>query len=179
MRFCVNCGCERIESDRIVAPVGRLMPVETFFCSPCEIAGNYTPLFFCVLTDKVVPKARPRVTKWGTYMPKNYTEWRQVATAEIELAIYHHSTNITPLELPFDRSNPVAVVADFYGSCRVSADLDNLIGAILDVLADGEWALTDDDVLRVPILSVQYHPLPKSTKRIPQNPRTELRIYAL
>lgn len=177
MNFCVNCGSKRATEN--LAPVGRLMSVEKFLCDACETSHNFKPLFVCVLTDKIVPKCRPRVTKRVTFMPPHYTLWRTLATAEINAALYYHNTTQQPIELPFDRISPVAITADFYGSLRANADIDNAIGSIMDVLAADKWALTNDNVSRVPIVSIQFHSLPKNTKKNPQTPKTIVKIYAL
>lgn len=42
-----------------------------------KLAGGFAISAFAALTP--VPAARPRVSKWGTYYPKNYTDWMKEA----------------------------------------------------------------------------------------------------
>lgn len=179
MKFCVNCGTDRGLETAIVKGfmVAQLIPLERFLCQSClkAHATLYRPLFDCILSDKVVPKSRPKVARRGkisiTYYPETYTNWRSAARAEIETAIPKN------LLLPFDTAAPVAIFVDFYGSLRGNSDLDNAIGSILDVLAFESWCLSDDNVQRVPLINACFHPLPKSTKKNPQTIRTELKVY--
>lgn len=185
MNYCVNCGRKRDEENILKGfYLTQLMPFETFLCCECNISQSNTTksLFDCILSEKVVPKSRPRVTKNATFFPANYTAWRSSAGREITEAIrlkLRREEKTTFDLLPFDKDHPVAIFVDFYGSLRGNSDLDNAIGSILDVFANKGWCLNDDNVQRVPMISARFHKLPKSTKKNPQTIRTELRIYSL
>ncbi|ERT06276.1 endodeoxyribonuclease RusA family protein [Lyngbya aestuarii BL J] len=105
---------------------------------------------FC-LSGTVVPKARPRVTSNGTYMPNRYREWRN--RAEIELyrqMSQFHSTHKFPLQ-------KAAVALRFFGNHRTNSDLDNMAGACLDALTlNGAGVLMDDRLSCLPRLTVEY-----------------------
>lgn len=99
------------------------------------------------IPGKVTPKARPRVTRNGSYFPQTYQDWRSAANLEIIS------------QLPADCELPIA-------SCSVSisllgkghrGDLDNLAGAILDALVTA-GVLRDDRLSCVPLLSIAYQP---------------------
>ncbi|WP_232228412.1 RusA family crossover junction endodeoxyribonuclease [Lyngbya sp. PCC 8106] len=118
--------------------------------------SNYEPnstenlVRFCI-PGTVVPKARPRVTSNGTYMPNRYREWRN--RAEIELyrqMSQFHSTHKFPLQ-------KVAVSLRFFGNHRTNSDLDNMAGACLDALTlNGAGVLMDDRLSCLPRLTVEY-----------------------
>lgn len=185
MSYCVNCGRRRDDESIVKGyPVAQLLPYESFLCCECHLsqAKETKAIFDCILSDKVVPKSRPRVTKNATFFPPTYTRWRAAANAEItkaiELKLRAAGKDFADL-LPFDKDLPVAIFVDFYGSLRGNSDLDNAIGSILDVLAFKGWGLQDDNVQRVPLIYARFHALPKSTKKNPQIIRTELKIYSL
>ena len=120
------------------------------------ISGNSQPsstgdlIRFCI-SGSVVPKARPRVTSNGTYMPNRYREWRN--RAEIELyrqMSQFRSTHKFPLQ-------KAAVELRFFGKHRTNSDLDNMAGACLDALTlNGAGVLMDDRLSCLPRLSVEY-----------------------
>lgn len=99
----------------------------------------------------VVPKARPRVTRFGTFMPPRYRNWRLQAEGELILQVQR----MTPVpSLPIERAT---VRIRFQGKFRAQADLDNLAGAILDALTlQGAGILKNDNLSCVPSLSVEY-----------------------
>lgn len=185
MNYCVNCGRHRDDSSILKGYlVTQLMPYESFLCCECNLTQSEETktIFACTLSDKVVPKSRPRVTKNATFFPATYTRWRDAAGKEIMEAIRLklRAAGKVPADLlPFDKDNQVAILVDFYHSLRGNSDLDNAIGSILDVLAFKGWCLQDDNVQRVPLIYARYHALPKSTKKNPQVIRTELKIYSL
>jgi Holliday junction resolvase RusA-like endonuclease len=185
MNYCVNCG--RLRDDSSISRgylVAQLMPYGSFLCCECHLTQSEETraIFNCILSDKVVPKSRPRVTKNATFFPATYTRWRAVASTEITEAIrlkLRAAGKVPSDLLPFDKNHPIAIFVDFYGSLRGNSDLDNAIGSILDVLAFKGWCLQDDNVQRVPLIYARFHALPKSTKKNPQVIRTELKIYSL
>lgn len=76
----------------------------------------------------VVPKARPRVTVNGTYLPKRYRVWRNHAEAEIARQLWE---NPQLPALPLQRA---AIKVCLTGKHRMNADADNIIGSCLDAL---------------------------------------------
>lgn len=185
MNYCVNCGSLRNDNSIVKGYLlAQLMPYEKFLCCECSLtqSADTKALFNCTLSEKVVPKSRPRVTKNATFFPASYTKWRGTASNEITEALrikLRMEQKRTADLLPFDKDFPIAIFVDFFGSLRANSDLDNAIGSILDVLAFKGWCLQDDNVQRVPLTYARFHPLPKSTKANPQVIRTELKIYSL
>ena len=110
------------------------------------------------IPGNVVPKARPRVTSRGTYLPKQYRGWRNQA----EVEIYRQVCDLNlAIELPIPRAN-ISLI--FMGNHRKNADLDNLAGACLDALTlNGAGVILDDRVTCVPKLTVEYEPNAKKT----------------
>jgi Holliday junction resolvase RusA-like endonuclease len=110
------------------------------------------------ISGNVVPKARPRVTSRGTYLPKQYRGWRNQA----EVEIYRQLCDLNlAIELPIPRAN-ISLI--FMGNHRKNADLDNLAGACLDALTlNGAGVILDDRVTCVPKLTVEYEPNAKKT----------------
>ncbi|WP_144053812.1 RusA family crossover junction endodeoxyribonuclease [Baaleninema simplex] len=103
------------------------------------------------LPGVVVPKARPRVTRFGTFLPKRYRHWR--LWAEGELLIQLQKLDRIP-SLPLSKA---AVRIQFRGKFRTQADIDNLAGAILDALTvGGAGILQNDNLSCVPSLRVEY-----------------------
>lgn len=83
-----------------------------------------TPLEFTIPVGPMA-KARPRITRRGTYMPDHYTAWRRAFTA-------HCLDQGVP-----DVVGPFAIGVIFQTkNGRMRPDLDNAIGAVLDALQD-------------------------------------------
>ena len=111
-----------------------------------EIINFYIP-------GKVVPKARPRVTANGTYLPPRYRAWRNLAEVEIYRQISEHNLE---KNLPIQKA---AISIRFCGKHRTNSDLDNLAGACLDALTlNGAGVLQDDRLGCIPKLTVEYIP---------------------
>lgn len=99
----------------------------------------------------VVPKARPRVTSKGTYLPRQYRQWRNMAEVEIYRQIL--DMNLSE-KLPIKKA---AISLSFCGKHRTNSDLDNMAGACLDALTlNGAGVLKDDRLSCIPKLSVEY-----------------------
>ena len=107
---------------------------------------------FCI-PGAVVPKARPRVTSNGTYLPHRYRAWRN--RAEIELYSQMANFRVTQT-FPLPKA---AVSIRLFGKHRTNSDIDNLAGACLDALTlNGAGVLVDDRLSCLPQLSVEYIP---------------------
>ncbi len=99
----------------------------------------------------VVPKARPRVTSKGTYLPRQYRQWRNMA--EVEICRQVLDMNLTE-KLPIKKA---AISLSFCGKHRTNSDLDNMAGACLDALTlNGAGVLKDDRLSCIPKLTVEY-----------------------
>jgi Holliday junction resolvase RusA-like endonuclease len=100
------------------------------------------------LDGAVTPKARPRVTDKGTYLPSKYRNWRTFAN--FSLLEQSRTFGITqPLE-------GVAVQIDLMGKHPVRGDLDNIAGSILDALVSAQ-VLRDDSIRVVTKLAIALH----------------------
>ncbi|NEP05989.1 MAG: RusA family crossover junction endodeoxyribonuclease [Okeania sp. SIO4D6] len=122
-----------------------------------EKSENATIINF-YLRGKVVPKARPRVTTNGTYLPPRYRAWRNQA----EVEIYRQVSDLNlEVNLPIQRA---AISISFCGKHRTNSDLDNLAGACLDALTlNGAGVLQDDRLAYIPKLNLEYIPNTKET----------------
>ncbi|MGK7920567.1 MAG: RusA family crossover junction endodeoxyribonuclease, partial [Trichodesmium sp.] len=110
------------------------------------------------LPGKVVPKARPRVTANGTYLPPRYRTWRNQAEVEIYRQVSELNLEV---DLPIQKA---AIFISFCGKHRTNSDLDNLAGACLDALTlNGAGVLQDDRLSCIPKLTIEYIPDTKKT----------------
>lgn len=83
-------------------------------------------------------KARPRVTRNGTYMPPKYTQFKTTSRKFLPKV----SEALKP---------PVAIRIVLVGSHR--SDLDNIAGTILDILVD-QGILDNDSSKQVPDIHI-------------------------
>ncbi len=153
---------DTLEKDQeLEAKIPHLKSVELIEQTIAPSVINKAPLAQEIqfwLSGNVVPKARPRVTKRGTYLPKQYRGWRNQAEVEIYRQLCDLNLSI---KLPIPRAN-ISLI--FMGNHRKNADLDNLAGACLDALTlNGAGVILDDRVTCVPKLTVEYEPNAKKT----------------
>ena len=94
-----------------------------------------------VLNGPVVPKARARVTKNGTFHPARYQEWMKDAMTQL-----HQRWQREPIDYP------VKLTAHLHRRCK-TGDADNLVGSLLDVLVKS-GILANDHIAIVPSVSV-------------------------
>jgi Holliday junction resolvase RusA-like endonuclease len=92
---------------------------------------------------KPIGKARPRVTKRGTFMPKAYDLWRSMFNMHVRNQVHSSLLHLLPLtgHLSFycEFSSPTG---------NIRPDLDNAIGAIWDAIQvpkKGGLGLIQDD----------------------------------
>ncbi len=97
----------------------------------------------------VVPKARPRVTSNGTFLPQRYREWRNRAEVEIYCQL---SEQQFLQALPLPRA---MVKVQVRGKHR--GDLDNILGSCLDALVSAK-VLLDDRLSVVSRLEIWHNP---------------------
>ena len=93
-------------------------------------------------------KARPRVTRHGTYMPVAYKEKQK----EMRRQLQEQWGDKPPLE------GPIALELEIYGEGR--ADADNIIGALMDAANGLLW--TDDRVSIIPKIYVSWEKAKKA-----------------
>ncbi len=101
------------------------------------------------IPGSVTPKARPRVTANGTFLPKRYREWRLRAEGEILMQV--HQMNPLP-QLPIERA---AVRIILRGKHR--GDGDNAIGSVCDALV-GAGIFSSDSLKQIPLGSWRHIP---------------------
>lgn len=107
---------------------------------------------------KLFSKARPRVTRHGTFMPKAYKDNQKELLAKVK-----EQYDGPPLE------GPLRVEMDLYGEGR--ADIDNVAGALMDTANGVLW--TDDRVTVISELSVRW------TKCKKEHSTWTVRIYEI
>lgn len=100
------------------------------------------------LDGRVLPKARPRVSKGQAYLPSAYREWKRDAVLKLLCQLGNRDS--------FPIAVPVAVEIALIGASH-RGDLDNLAGAVLDALVEAA-VLTDDRLSCVPKLVVTHTP---------------------
>lgn len=96
------------------------------------------PSRLLVLESTDIPirtKPRPRVTKWGTHMPREYQAWKQ----QIRHALDHQIQERFSGKFTLYGKEPVAVWM-FVAATR--GDADNAAGGLMDALTGVAW---DDD----------------------------------
>ena len=104
------------------------------------------------------PKARPRVTRNGTFMPRGYSEWKEQVAEEladqgasitegpikIELQLRPDRSflMVTQLNVPDIKRTPSGSASR---SGLLTGDIDNYLGGVMDA-AEGILWLNDRDV---------------------------------
>lgn len=104
-----------------------------------------TPGIFIALDGNVVPKARPRVTRKGTFMPHRYRDWKTAA-------IFDFRAQAVELGLTTPLSG-VAISIQLVGKHPRRGDLDNIAGSVLDALVQA-GVLKDDSISVVSSLAI-------------------------
>ncbi|AFY85227.1 RusA family crossover junction endodeoxyribonuclease [Oscillatoria acuminata] len=101
------------------------------------------------IPGSVTPKARPRVTSNGTFLPKRYREWRLRAEGEIIMQV----NQMNPLpQLPIERASVRIILR---GKHR--GDGDNAIGSVCDALV-GAGIFSADSLKQIPFGSWRHIP---------------------
>lgn len=97
------------------------------------------------LEGAIVPKARARVTRHGTFHPHRYQNWKRAAVMDLRI-----QSRALKTEFPLQRARVSIVLS---GKHSRSGDSDNVAGAILDALVQAE-ILRDDNLMAVPSLAL-------------------------
>jgi Holliday junction resolvase RusA-like endonuclease len=88
----------------------------------------------------IVPKARPRVTRWGAHMPEKYADWQGKAIRSLREA----ATEIGIPQLDYQ----LRLYLILFGKHRRSGDMiDNIPGAIADALVKAEVISNDSSMI--------------------------------
>lgn len=94
------------------------------------------------LPGAIVPKARPRHNKWGSYLPANYRDWKDTTVGLIR-------NKIQPLT-----GDNFSVDVVLWGKHSRRGDLDNILGSIMDALVQAD-ILPNDNAKIVTRKSIQ------------------------
>jgi len=100
------------------------------------------------LTGCIIPKARPRVTKFGTYLPGSYKFWKDCAITELRVQAASQRLVST-----IDKAH-VSIV--LIGKHSRRSDLDNIAGSILDALVQAD-IIRDDNMMVITKLDIELH----------------------
>lgn len=99
-----------------------------------------------ILKVKLMSKARPRVTRNGTFMPKNYQDWRKEVAAQMVA-----QWSLPPIDTP--------IAVDIFCAGAARGDIDNYMGAIFDTGNKILWA--DDRATIIRSASITYEKAPE------------------
>ena len=93
-----------------------------------------------------LPKPRPRVTKHGTYNPKDYTSWKTDIAELVALTVKNQHTGRVKVGMVFRRDSVTVTIEDTDNERFGRADIDNLSGGILDALQEAGIIVNDRNV---------------------------------
>ncbi len=100
----------------------------------------------CLIPWPGKPKARPKVTLNGTYMPKDYADWKDQVAEYVGDKMRHVDDNVL-LELTFTRTGIAVVMTPTEMQRFGQADIDNLAGGVMDALQSGGVLGNDSQVV--------------------------------
>ena len=98
------------------------------------------------------PKARPRVTRKGTFMPREYQEWRKEFGRQLADATSGAQFDGPVAMYVTFHTDAVSITIQPWPSERrkhVRADIDNLLGGVLEVCEDIGLITNDRMVHRI------------------------------
>jgi len=100
-----------------------------------------------------MPKKRPRVTSNGTYMPKDYVEWKQgvgyLARGALKKQRIPEFVGRVRMGVTFDKQGFLLIIEETDNNRFGNADLDNLVGAVMDACQDCQVIHNDRDVIEL------------------------------
>ena len=99
------------------------------------------------LSGQIVPKARPRVTSSGTFMPENYTLWKKYAIRSLSEQKLHHL-----IQYPIN-SCKIRIICK--GIQHLNSDADNITGSIFDALVQSK-VIKNDNLVTIKEFSFRY-----------------------
>lgn len=101
------------------------------------------------IEGKIVPKARPRVTIKGTFMPQAYRDWMQKTVWELT-SLWREKYEGIKLKFP------LTLAIHLEGKHGKRGDLDNIAGSIMDALVKAE-ILSNDNVNTINHLTISFN----------------------
>lgn len=125
------------------------IPIQIELEPTSEVIAAAPALLNFYIPGSVVPKARPRVTSNGTFLPQRYREWRNRAEVEIYCQL---SEQKFLQKLPLTKA---VVKVQVRGKHR--GDLDNIAGSCLDALVSA-GVIVDDRLSVIPRLEIWHNP---------------------
>jgi Holliday junction resolvase RusA-like endonuclease len=105
------------------------------------------------LSGEIVPKARPRVTSRSTYMPENYTRWKEYAIRSFEQQKQGYD-DLFPI-----RQCSIKII--IRGAHSKRGDADNITGSIFDALVQAK-VLRNDNLTCIQEFSFKFTPTKES-----------------
>jgi hypothetical protein len=112
------------------------------------------------------PKPRAKVTRFGNYLPKEYSAWQSVVRDEASVVFAELADRGTPWRAD---APAYAVGCRFFLARADGGDIDNLLGGVMDSLNKFAWP---DDRRVVRVLRLE-----KALDRA--RPRVEVELHAL
>ena len=98
------------------------------------------------------PKVRPRVTSKGTFMPKEYREWKDLVAEHLRISakgsVFEGPVRLH-LTFDTDEIDMTIISVDKTRPKHVRADIDNLIGGVMDALELSGVVVNDKQVIEV------------------------------
>lgn len=101
------------------------------------------------IEGKIVPKARPRVTSKGTFMPESYQNWMKGTVWEL-ISIWREKYQSIKLNFP------LTLAIHLEGKHSRQGDLDNIGGAVMDALVKAQ-ILPNDNVNCINHLTISFN----------------------
>ncbi len=107
------------------------------------------------LPVRAKPKARPRVTVNGTFMPADYTQYKRLIDSELRIrGLIPRKQEEGPLSLEVIFGSEgmwfqLRPVSGHVRAMHVEADVDNLVGGLMDALQDATVFKDDKQVIEV------------------------------
>ncbi len=101
------------------------------------------------IEGKIVPKARPRVTVKGTFMPQSYRDWMEGTVWEL-ISIWREKYQSIKLNFP------LTLAIHLEGKHSRKGDLDNIGGAVMDALVKAQ-ILSNDNVNTINHLTISFN----------------------
>jgi len=107
------------------------------------LSANKSAVLTLTIPGQIVPKARPRVTANGTFMPHRYRQWKDQAIAILSSQYQGQPLTVTK-----------SITITLTGKHSRRGDIDNLSGSCLDALVQA-GILTNDNLMVVSKLSIE------------------------
>lgn len=99
-----------------------------------------------------MPKARPKVTRNGTYMPREYTQWKADFGMLVKAAMNRgewRQDGRVKMTAEFYKDSVVLTLEDADTERFGQSDIDNLLGGVMDAIQEAGVIKNDRDVVEV------------------------------